>query len=84
VVTRWLGQLRSRLTSRTIRRTAIFCIFLSAISWGVSYYRDWFLYYLQRNTVVRNLDVFTAALRQTRLPMQAAGTLNDGDKNVPL
>lgn len=83
MVAGWLDQLRQRLTPRTIR-FAIFCILLAAAGWGVSYYRDWFLFYIQHNKVVRNLDAFTLALRQTRLPMEAAGTLLDGDKNIPL
>jgi hypothetical protein len=83
VVTGWLDTLRQRLTPRTLR-FAIFCVLLLTVGWGVSYYRDWFLFYLQRNTVVRNPDAFTSALRHTRLPMEAAGTLTDGNTSIPL
>jgi predicted deacylase len=57
---------------------------LAAVGWCASYYRDWILFYVQRDKIVRDLDAFTSALRQTRLPIEAAGSIPDGDKTIPL
>jgi hypothetical protein len=83
VVAHRLGALRQRLSPRTIRFT-IFCIFLASADWCVSYYRDWFLFYLQQDKVVRDLDAFASALHQTHLPMVTAGTLSYAGKDIEL
>jgi hypothetical protein len=83
VVTHRIGALRQRLTPRTIR-FVIFCVLLVTAGWRVSYHRDWFLFYLQQDKIVRDLDAFASALRQTGLPMEAAGTIPDRGKNIPL
>lgn len=63
---------------------AVFCVLLAASGWCVTYYRDWFLYYWQRDHIVRDINDFEQALRQTHLPMESAGMLQSGSQQMPL
>lgn len=77
------GALRRGITPRTLKRAALY-LALAVCVWGAYYYIDWLLFYLQRNHVVRDLDGYASALRQTGLPMEAAGTLQYDGANLPL
>lgn len=71
------------MTARALRRTVLY-VALAVSVWGACYYIDWFLFYVQRNRTVRDLDAYAAALRQTGLPMEAAGTLQYDGLHIPL
>ena len=83
MVVGFLQALRQRITASTFRFGAL-CATLAVSVWGAYYYTDWFLFYVQRNHVVRDLDGYASALRQTGLSMGAAGTLQHDGAHIPL
>ncbi len=78
-----LAAVLRRITARTLRSAAL-CTALAVSVWGTYYYIDWFLFYVQRGHTVRDLDGYVSALRQTGLPMAAAGTLQYDGERLPL
>ena len=78
-----LDALRRRINARTLRRAAFYAALAFSV-WGAYCYVDWFLFFAQRNHVVRDLDAYASALRQTGLPLEAAGTLQYGGARLPL
>ena len=77
------GALRRGVTPRTLKRAALY-VALAVSVWGAYYYVDWFLFYLQRNHVVRDLNAYGYDLRQTGLPVESAGSLHYGGTSLPL